>query len=175
MKLYSSKEDDDCHKVDNLHIRNNRNAFVIVRCFVIVITLALFSCKPIHEVITHHEYVTHTVDSVIYHDSTVVVPHEVFTNVAWPYDTLTLETSLAKAQCWVDSLWLKGTIKNKQQVIYKYIEVEKVRDSIVYEKVPEPYPVIQEVKNPVNRKLLLWAILASIMCVGILYLTRWRP
>lgn len=138
---------------------------------IILLLLFAISCKPIHEVVTHHEYITHTIDSVIYHDSTVVVPHETYTNITWNYDTLNLETSLAKATCWVDSIWLRGNISNKQQVIYKYIEVEKVRDSIVYEKVPEPYPV--EVVKAKNAAwwVWLWAILSTLSVIGLLYWT----
>lgn len=136
---------------------------------IILLLLFTISCKPIHEVVTHHEYIAHTIDSVIYHDSTVVVPHETYTNIAWNYDTLNLETSLAKAQCWVDSIWLRGNISNKQQVIYKYIEVEKVRDSIVYEKVPEPYPVeVVKTKNA-SWWVWLWAILSTLSVIGLLY------
>ena len=136
----------------------------------ILLLLFAISCKPIHEVVTHHEYITHTIDSVIYHDSTVVIPHETYTNIAWNYDTLNLETSLAKAQCWVDSIWLRGNISNKQQVIYKYIEVEKVRDSIVYEKVPEPYPVeVVKTKNAAW-PIWLWAILSTLSLVGLVVL-----
>jgi len=138
--------------------------------FILSLIFCLASCKPIHEVVTHHEYITHTIDSVIFHDSTVVIPHETYTNIAWNYDTLTLETSLAKAECWVDSLWLRGNISNKQQVIYKYIEVEKVRDSIVYEKVPEPYPVeVVKTKNAAW-PIWLWAILSTLGLVGLVVL-----
>ena len=136
----------------------------------ILLLLFAISCKPVHEVVTHHEYITHTIDSVIYHDSTVVIPHETYTNIAWNYDTLNLETSLAKAQCWVDSIWLRGNISNKQQVIYKYIEVGKVRDSIVYEKVPEPYPVeVVKTKNAAW-PIWLWAILSTLGLVGLVVL-----
>lgn len=135
---------------------------------VLVMVLSFQCCKPVHEVITHHEYITHTVDSIRWHDSTVVVPMEVWHDIAVIPDTLHLETSLAVADAWLDSCFLQGTIKNKQQVIYKYIEVEKVRDSIVYEKVPEPYPVIEHVKNPVNGKLVLWGIISSIGCLALL-------
>jgi len=138
--------------------------------FILSLIFCLASCKPIHEVVTHHEYITHTIDSVIFHDSTVVIPHETYTNIAWNYDTLTLETSLAKAECWVDSLWLRGNISNKQQVIYKYIEVEKVRDSIVYEKVPEPYPIeVVKTKNAAW-PIWLWAILSTLGLVGLVVL-----
>jgi len=138
--------------------------------FILSLIFCLASCKPIHEVVTHHEYITHTIDSVIFHDSTVVIPHETYTNIAWNYDTLTLETSLAKAECWVDSLWLRGNISNKQQVIYKYIEVEKVRDSIVYEKVPEPYPIeVVKTKNAAW-PIWLWAILSTCGLVGLVVL-----
>lgn len=136
--------------------------------FILILIFCLASCKPTEQTIVHHEYIQHVTDSVIYHDSIVTIPHEVYTNIAWNYDTLTLETSLAKAECWVDSLWLRGSISNKQQVIYKYIEVEKVRDSIVYEKVPEPYPVVEYVKNPVNKGILWWAIGSSLAALGAL-------
>lgn len=139
--------------------------------FILSLLLCFVSCKPTEQVIVHHEYIQHITDSVIYHDSIVTIPHEVYTNITWNYDTLTLETSLAKAECWVDSLWLRGSISNKQQVIYKYIEVEKWRDSIVYREKPVPYPVVEYVKNPVNKSILIWAIFVSIGCLGLLIWT----
>lgn len=132
--------------------------FILILCTF----LCLAGCKPVHQVVVEHVYETHITDSIRYHDSTVVVPQEVYTNLAWKYDSLHLETSLAVADCWVDSLWLKGTIKNKKEVVYKYVEVEKWRDSIVYEKVPDPYPVEVMVEKPLNNKLLTWSILASL-------------
>ena len=131
------------------------------RILIILSLLFCFSCKPLHQVVVEHVTETHVVDSLVIRDSIVTIPKEVYTNIAWSYDTLTLETSLAKAECWVDSLWLRGTISNKQQVIYKYVEVEKVRDSIVYEEKPTPYPVEVMVEKPLNNKLLIWAILSS--------------
>lgn len=141
-----------------------------IRCVLLalLIILSFQCCKPKQQTIVHHEYISHYVDSVRYHDSTVVIPKEVYTNVAWNYDTLRLETSLAKAEAWVDSLWLRGNITNKQQIIYKYITETKVRDSIVYEKVPEPYPEYITVEKPLNNKLLTWAILSSLGCLACL-------
>lgn len=136
--------------------------------FILSLIFCLAACKPTEQVIVHHEYVQHVVDSVRWHDSTVVVPMEAWHDIAVIPDTLHLETSLAVADAWLDSCFLQGTIKNKQQVIYKYIEVEKVRDSIVYEEKPVPYPVVEYVKNPVNKKILWWAILSSLGFIGAL-------
>lgn len=136
--------------------------------FILSLIFCLASCKPVHQVIVEHEYVTHVKDSVVMKDSTVLIPQEVYTNLSWSYENLHLETSLAEADCWVDSLWLRGTMKNKKNAQFKYITVEKVRDSIVYEKVPDPYPVVEHVKNPVNKKILWWAILSSLGFIGAL-------
>ena len=129
---------------------------------ILCMLLCLGSCKPVHQVIVHDVYETHVVDSVVMRDSTVYIPQEVYTNLSWSYEPLHLETSLAEADCWVDSLFIKGTIKNKKAVQTQYVEVEKWRDSIVYEKVPEPYEVEVEVEKPLNNKLLTWSILASL-------------
>lgn len=140
------------------------------KIFIVLFTLFLIGCKPIHETIVHHEYVTHVKDSVVTRDSVVLIPQETYTNIAWKYDTLRMETSLATATCYVDSLWLRGYIKNKQAAAFHH-EIETIyKDSIRYEEVPVPYPVEVEVKNPVNWKLLLWAILSS----GGLLFMLWR-
>ncbi|MBO7695953.1 MAG: hypothetical protein J6T10_25245 [Methanobrevibacter sp.] len=130
---------------------------------IILIAIMLFfaSCKPTQQTIVHHEYITHVKDSVVMKDSIVTIPKEVYTNLAWNYEKLHLETSLAEADAWVDSCFLRGTIKNKDKAQYQYITIEKVRDSIVYEKVPVPYPEYITVEKPLNNKLLTWAILAS--------------
>ena len=140
-------------------------------CILFTTILLVSACKPVQTVIQKEETVYRYVDTVLYHDSTVLVPKEVYTNVAWNYDTLHLSTSLAEASCWVDSLWLRGTITNKDKVVYKYItQTEYItKDSIVYKEKPVPYEVVKEVKNPVNWKLVLWGILATLSLCGVLY------
>lgn len=131
---------------------------------ILTILLTIFvlaSCKPIHQVVVDHVVETHVKDSLVIRDSIVTIPQEVYTNLTWKYDTLHLETSLASATAWVDSLWLRGTMKNKNVASFHHETETIYKDSIRYEKVPVPYPVEVEVKNPVNWKLLLWAILSS--------------
>lgn len=145
------------------------------RFLIVLFTLFLLGCKPVHEVITHHEYITHTRDSVVMHDSIVVIPQEVYTNLAWKYDTLHLETSLATADAWVDSCFLRGTMKNKNTASFHHETETIVRDSIVYEKVPEPYPVEVMVEKPLNNKLLVWAIISSVGLLALLWFTFKNP
>lgn len=83
-------------------------------------------------------------DSVIVRDSIVVIPIERVVDVVPKYDTLSLETSIAKSKSWVDTTThtLKGEIQNKEQkqnrdrTEIKYIHRT---DSVVIEK-PVPYP-----------------------------------
>ena len=147
------------------------------KIFIIIFTLFLVGCKPVHTVIEHHEYITHTIDSTVLHDSTVLVPVEVYTNLAWNYDTLHLSTSLADAYAWVDSCFLVGTMKNKDKAQFKYVYVDKwhVRDSVVYEKVPDPYPVEVMVEKPLNNHLLIWSIISSIGCLALLVWVFRKP
>lgn len=138
------------------------------KIFIVLFTLFLIGCKPIHETIVHHEYVTHVKDSVVTRDSVVLIPQETYTNIAWKYDTLRMETSLATAVCYVDSLWLRGTMKNKNVASFHHETETIIKDSLVYIKEPEPYPVEVEVEKPLNKKLLWWSIFSSIGCLGLL-------
>lgn len=89
-------------------------------------------------------------DSVVisYRDSIKIIPVEKIVDVVPTYDTLRMETSVAKAQAFVDTTThtLKGSLENKKEIEYKYIFKDRIeyRDSIVYE--PKPYPVEKEVK-----------------------------
>lgn len=121
--------------------------------------------------ITHDEYITHVIDSVVVKDSVVVIPVETYVNMTWNYDTLSLETSLAKAEAWVDSCWLRGSIKNKDKAQFQYIYQDKwhVKDSIVYQEKPVPYEVEKVVTKNASWKVWLWAILSSLGLIGMLY------
>ena len=93
---------------------------------------------------------TNVRDSVVisYRDSIKIIPVEKIVDVVRTYDTLKMETSVAKAQAFVDTTThtLKGSLENKKEIEYKYIYKTRIeyRDSIVYE--PKPYPVEKEVK-----------------------------
>lgn len=137
----------------------------------IIISLFLVSCgvqKPIKEEI-RYTYRDSVVVSKI--DSTVIIPVERIVDIVADYDTLHLETSLAEADAWVDSTnhILRGKIENKstfsQQI--KYVDRIEYRDSIVFQRIPEPYPVEKVVrKNPKMFSFLLgWFILSFILIV----------
>ena len=102
-----------------------------------------------------------------------VVPVERYIDIVRDYDTLTLETSQAKAQCWVDSIFLKGMIENKKVINYKYIDRwhNITNDSIVYKDKIDYVETIKYKKNPVNKNLLIWAIISTLSLLGTLWLT----
>lgn len=140
---------------------------------VIFLLFLLTGCRGPRPVIvqSHEEVKVNYIDSVIYKDSVTYIPKEFYYNVAWPFDSLTLETSQAKAVCWVDSLFLRGFIENKNVVKTKIIEKTEVitNDSIVYVEKPVPYPV--EVVKTKNAAwwVWLWSILSSLVNFGLLW------
>lgn len=141
--------------------------------FIIFLLFLMTGCRgPRHVIVPSHEEVkVNYIDSVIYKDSVTYIPKEFYYNVAWPFDSLKLETSQAKAVCWVDSLFLRGFIENKNVVKTKIIEKTEVitNDSIVYVEKPVPYPV--EVVKTKNAAwwVWLWSILSSLVNFGLLW------
>lgn len=104
-------------------------------------------------------------DSVVIRDSIVITPIERIVDIVPQYDTLHLQTSLAKSKAWVDTTThsLRGEITNKEQTQNKNrIEVKYVNrvDSVFIEK-PIPYP------NPVPYvpKVYKWSLGFSIAVI----------
>lgn len=102
-------------------------------------------------------------DSTVIRDSLRVVdlPVERIVDMVAVYDTLELETSLAKSRAWVDTNRhvLVGDIENKNQAKIKVEYRDRIiyRDSIYTKEVPVPYEVVVEkTKYPV----LFWILLA---------------
>lgn len=90
-----------------------------------------------------HVTETHYVDSTRWHDSTIyyIVPIERYRDYTSLLDTLKLETSLAKAEAYVDTTnnTLKGSIENKKdsiKTVIKWKERIVQKDSLVYKEVP---------------------------------------
>ena len=107
-------------------------------------------------------------DSTVIRDSirTVDLPVERIVDKVAVYDTLELETSLAKALAWVDGErhLLVGNIENKKNANIKVEYRERLiyRDSIYTKEVPVPYKVeVEKVKYP----FLFWALLAFAVIV----------
>lgn len=95
---------------------------------------------PVETIINYKDStVVNTIDSVIY------IPKERIVDVVAPYDTLKLETNMAKAEAYVDTTLhlLKGSIENKKGVTEKIKYKEKLvyRDSVVTKEVPVEVPV----------------------------------
>lgn len=86
----------------------------------LITALAIGGCGLIKTVPveTKYETITNYVDSLRIKDSIRVIPIERYVDIVRPVDTLTLETSLAKATAYYDSTFnvLRGEIYNKKQV-----------------------------------------------------------
>lgn len=112
--------------------------------YLTVLLLLTFGCGVTKKTIQiEHVTETHYVDSTRWHDSTIyyVVPVERYRDYTSLLDTLKLETSLAKAEAYVDTTnnTLKGSIENKKDSIKTVIKwKEKIvqKDSLVYKEVP---------------------------------------
>lgn len=112
--------------------------------YLTVLLLLTFGCGVTKKTIQiEHVTETHYVDSTRWHDSTIyyVIPVERYRDYTSLLDTLKLETSLAKAEAYVDTTnnTLKGSIENKKDSIKTVIKwKEKIvqKDSLVYKEVP---------------------------------------
>ena len=138
--------------------------------------IILFSCKSSREVTREASEIkieTNYIDSVRYFDS--IIPVERYVDIVRDYDTLTLETSQAKAQCWVDSIWLRGSIENKKVIKYKYIDRwhTETNDSIVYKDKIDYVETIKYRANPVNKFTLLYSIILTLIAL-VLILRHFR-
>lgn len=104
-------------------------------------------------------------DSVVIMDSVVITPIERIVDIVTQYDTLHLQTSLAKSKAWVDTTThtLKGEITNKKQTQNKNrIEVKYINrvDSVfIKEPIPYPEPV------PYIPKIYKWSMGFSIVVI----------
>lgn len=133
-----------------------------------------YSCSPIKYVPIEHEKETNIKDSIIYNirDSITVIPVERIVDIVPQYDTLTLETSLAKAKAYVDTTLhvLKGNIENKETFTQhtQKEEKEKIKVKYIFEEKPIPYKVeVTTVKHPSYEKWLWLIIVASLAYFGI--------
>lgn len=132
---------------------------------VLVFIIILFGCKSsssVTETTSEVKIETKYIDSVRYIDS--VIPVERYVDIVRDYDTLTLETRQAKAQCWVDSIWLRGSIENKKVINYKYIDRwhTETNDSIVYKDRVEYKEKTEYVRNPMNKFLFYLVVILSL-------------
>lgn len=112
--------------------------------YLTALLLLTFGCGVTKKTIQiEHVTETHYVDSTRWHDSTIyyVVPVERYRDYTSLLDTLKLETSLARAEAYIDTTnnTLKGSIENKKDSIKTVIRwKERIiqKDSLVYKEVP---------------------------------------
>lgn len=135
-----------------------------------LLTLLLTSCG----VTKHREEIIYNYkDSTLVHqvDCLKFIPVERYVDVVRQYDTLKMETSLAKAQSYVDTTThtLKGNLENKKGYSQK-VKIE-YRDRIIRDTttIKVPYEVVKQVvRKPKIYPFLLWYFISSILIFGLL-------
>ena len=140
----------------------------------ILVAIMLGACgTPKYITVKEKEYIKDTV--LIKADTVKVdIPVEVKVNVVPELDTLKMETSVAEAEAYLDTLTqtLKGTLKNKKIELKKEIQtIEKTKYVEHKVEVPVPYEVVKT-------KVPLWAwILLSFnvsLLIGFLIRLKFR-
>ena len=136
----------------------------------ILVAIMLSACgTPKYITVKETEYIKDTVK--IKADTVrVEVPKEVVVNVVPELDTLKMETSVAEAEAYLDTLTntLKGTLKNKKTELKKEIQtIEKTKFVERKVEVPVPYEVV---KTKVPR--WAWVLLAFNVSILIGFLIR---
>ena len=121
----------------------------------ICLLLSLNSCAATQKnIITPKEEIKITLrDSVVIKDSIRIVPIEVVKEISPQYDTLIMETSLAKSKSWIDTAnkSLRGEIINKQQkqqrerIEIRYIEKTDTIKIVEPMPYPEPEPYVPKI------------------------------
>ena len=128
---------------------------------------------------TTTQVVTVVKDSLVIHQDTVKVPVPVerYVDVVPAYDTLRLETTLAKSEAYVDTLThtLKGNLEHKPGAIttdVKYLERIRVeyRDSLVTKEVPVEVEVVKTVTPKWAWRLVIFNVLVLLVCGVLAYL-----
>ena len=150
---------------------------------VLTLTIAMLmftACGAVkHQPTTNTQTTTIIRDSVAIHTDTVKVeiPVERYVDVVPAYDTLRLETTLAKSEAFVDTLThtLKGKLEHKPGALttdVKYVERVRVeyRDSLVTKEIPVEVEVVRQVVPRWCWYLVLMNVLTVIALFIISYL-----
>ena len=146
----------------------------ITTCLLIAVLFSACSPKIVYvptNTDTHIEYR----DSVIYKVDTlrIPVPVETVKEVVPPMDTLKMETSVAQAKAWIDTvtITLKGEMNNKKtelsqpKIVYK--EKTVYRDSLITKEVSVPV----EVEKKVPFVPFFWKFFSLIGILAVAYIT----
>lgn len=148
---------------------------------ILLLILTIFclnSCGVTKKVIEEHREVTTYRDSTIYNvrDSIVYFPVEKIVDIVPVYDTLKLESSLAKATAYVDTNYhiIRGSLQNKPEIAkeshIEYVDriVEKTDTLVRTETIEIP---VEVVKYKVPK--WCWLLLTfNILAIGLFFLVR---
>lgn len=139
---------------------------------IFLVWLLFFSCStPKYITVKETEVIKDTVK--IKADTVrVEVPVEVEVNVVPQLDTLRMETSVAEAEAYLDTLTqtLKGRLQNKKTELKKEIHtIEKTKFVEHKVEVPVPYEVVKT-KTP----RWAWVLLLINITVLVSFLIRWK-
>ena len=154
----------------------------IRRCFIILLFLSLAGCATQTHIPIETKYEIVKKDSTVFNikDSVVIVPVERIIDIVPVYDTLRLETTLAKSEAYIDTTLhlLRGKIENKKQFAQHTHKEEKetVKTDNAYVEKPVPYEVV--VEKPYIPKFykftLYWFIATVILLILGIYL-KFKP
>lgn len=145
----------------------------------LTLVLGVVGCGVTRPVTTTTQVVSHYRDSVRWKDSTILVPVPVerYVDVVPVYDTLRLETTVASASAYVDTLThtLKGRLINKPDSIRTIVKfkdrlVEVTRDSLVTKEVPVEVEVPVRYVPRFYKYCLAWSILSLVLIFIFVYL-----
>ena len=154
------------------NIKNKIFSVILIGSLLLTIatSCSLYKTVPIK---TSTETIYNYIDTLIVRDSTVVIPKYVVKDVAAYYDTLFLETNLAKSISYVDtnSNTLKGQIENTVETITKIIYRDRIvyRDSIIVEKEEIPVYVTEEKEVTPAWCMKLLAFNIALLLYGLYY------
>lgn len=154
-----------------MYIINHQHIKSFPKFIIITIIFLLCGCGSVKYIYLPSETKIEYRDSTVYKDSIVYRPVEVIKEVSPVYDTLRLETSLAKASAYVDTVFnvIKGEIKNKSGVKERVVYKEKTvyRDSVKVVEVPvEVEKQVIEYKHFWYEKILVLFALIGVISIA---------
>lgn len=136
----------------------------------LILIFILVACSTIKYIPTNVN--TNIKDSIVVTiiDSIRIIPVEVVKDIVPQYDTLHLETSLAKSIAYVDTTnhILRGSIENKNDIVYriKYKDRIVYKDSISVKEVPIPVDKIVYKHYWYEKYLIIFSIICLIgICI----------
>ena len=147
-----------------------KKIFSIVSILIFLSSCSCFKNVPREEI--HYVQKDSTILKIV--DSVRYIPVERYVDIIPEYDTLKLETSLAQAEAFVDTLThtLKGKIENKKEAEFKSVEKTeyKVHRDTTYIRVPVEVVKEKKVVPKFFWGTLVYAVLLTLLFAVKIYL-----